>query len=89
MDRSLLNKQYDIFNEGCTYEVIEPFCDYAGIPYESGDCLTFIGSNFVPYVSGLSLFFDKKDSEIQIRLCVDPEFQQEIAHNLENYFCKL
>ena len=86
MDRSLLVKKYEIFEEGMSYEVIQSFCDYKNVTYELGDSLLFIGSNYVPYDSGLSLFFEKDGSEIQIMLRIDSHFQEEIALNLEDYF---
>ena len=89
MDYSLLQSEYDIFKAGCTYEVIKTFRDYRNMPFSIGDHFIFIGSNFVPYESGLSLFLDKNGCEWQLMLCVRPEFQQEIAHNLDKYFRKL
>lgn len=89
MDYSLLQKSYDIFKVGCTYEVIQAFNDYRNISYSVGDKFIFIGSNFVPYESGLSLFLDKNGCEWHLMLCIRPEFQQEVAHNLDKYFRRL
>ncbi|GAB2529928.1 DUF3601 domain-containing protein [Microbulbifer agarilyticus] len=86
MYRSYLQPEYDILKKGCSYEVIKAFRDYRSMPYDVGDRMTFIGFNFVPYESGLSLFFDKNGVERQLMLCVRPEFQQKIANNLIEYF---
>ena len=47
--------------------------------------MEFIGSNFVPYDDGLSLFLVYKGKEKQIRLQIRPEEQQEIVQNLLQY----
>ncbi|TLU61637.1 DUF3601 domain-containing protein [Thalassotalea litorea] len=86
MERSYLQPEYDILKKGRSYEVIKAFRDFKNMPYEVGDRLKFIGFEFVPYESGLSLFFDKNGVERQLMLCVRPEFQQQIAHNLIEYF---
>ncbi|HGS4754464.1 TPA: DUF3601 domain-containing protein [Vibrio cholerae] len=89
MDRDYLQSEYGVLKAGQCYKVVRSFKDYRNINYERGDVMRFLGSNFVPYESGLSLFFDKNGSERQIMLCVRPEFQMEIAHHLDSYFCKL
>ena len=85
MDRSYLNKEYDHLKAGRKYSIAMSFRDYDNNPYEEGNVIEFIGSNFVPYEDGLSLFCIYKDREKQIRLQVRPEAQQEIAHNLQQY----
>ncbi|WP_064669307.1 DUF3601 domain-containing protein [Vibrio nigripulchritudo] len=86
MDLSYLQKEYGALKAPNEYRIIKQFKDYCGITYEIGTKLKFIGSNFVPYENGLSLFFDNNGVEQQIMLCVSSEFQQSIAHNLEEYF---
>ncbi|MEZ9525689.1 DUF3601 domain-containing protein, partial [Enterovibrio norvegicus] len=86
MDRGYLQENYQIFEAGCSYRVLNGFSDYRRMRYKKGDELTFIGSNFVPYEDGLSLFFSFKGNERQIMLCVREGFQINIAHNLSSYF---
>lgn len=85
MDRSYLNKEYNHLKAGKRYSIVKSFSDYDNYLYEEGNVIEFIGSNFVPYEDGLSLFCIYKDREQQITLQVRPEAQQEIAHNLQQY----
>lgn len=85
MDRSHLNNEYSHLKSGDRYVIAKSFRDYDNYPYEEGNTLEFIGSSFVPYEDGLSLFFIYKDREKQIRLQVRPEAQQEIVQNLQEY----
>ena len=85
MDKSLLQKEYGHLMSGKKYAISKSFRDYDNYPYEEGNVIEFIGSNFVPYEDGLSLFCIYKDREKQIRLQVRPEAQEEIAHNLKEY----
>lgn len=89
MDRSLLNKEYRHLKAGEEYLVVKSFRDYDNYSYEEGNVVEFIGSNFVPYDDGLSLFFVYQGREKQIRLQVRPEEQQEIAHNINKYLVPL
>ena len=56
MDRSYLNKEYGHLIAGSKYSIAKSFRDYDNYPYEEGNVIEFIGSNFVPYEDGLSLF---------------------------------
>ena len=85
MDKSLLDKKYDHLQSGGKYTIVKSFKDYDNYSYEEGNEIEFIGSNFVPYEDGLSLFVKYKQREKQIRLQLRPEAQQEIAHNLKEY----
>ncbi len=85
MDKSLLHKEYGHLISGKKYAIAKSFRDYDNYPYEEGNVIEFIGSNFVPYEDGLSLFCIYKDREKQIRLQVRPGAQEEIAHNLKEY----
>lgn len=89
MHRSYLNKEYDYLKSGEKYSIAKTFRDYDNYPYEEGNIIEFIGSNFVPYEDGLSLFCIYKGREKQIRLLVRPEAQQEIADNLQQYLVPL
>ena len=89
MDRSLLNKEYRHLKAGEKYLVVKSFRDYDNYSYEEGNVIEFIGSNFVPYEDGLSLFFVYQGREKQIRLQVRPEEQQEIAQNINKYLVPL
>ena len=85
MDKSHLDRKYDHLRAGRKYSIVKSFRDYDNYQYEEGNIIEFIGSNFVPYEDGLSLFCIYKDREKQIRLQLRPEEQQEIASNLKEY----
>ncbi len=85
MDKSHLDKKYNHLKSGKKYTIVKSFKDYDNYPYEEGNEIEFIGSNFVPYEDGLSLFVKYEQREKQIRLQLRSEEQQEIAHNLQEY----
>jgi Domain of unknown function (DUF3601). len=85
LDRKHLDKKYSHLIAGRKYTISKSFRDYDNYPYEQGNVIEFIGSNFVPYEDGLSLFCIYKDREKQIRLQIRPEEQEEIAHNIQDY----
>lgn len=85
MDRSDLNVEYGHLKAGRKYMIVKSFRDYDNYTYEEGNVIEFIGSNFVPYDDGLSLFCVYKDREKLIRLQVRPEAQLETARNLQQY----
>lgn len=86
MDTSKLNKQYGLLESGKTYEVINTFVDFDSIRRYQGEKWKFVGSSFLPYENGLSLFFKVNGKLEHIRLQTIPEQQLEISENLEHYF---
>ncbi|OZG75028.1 hypothetical protein BTA51_01095 [Hahella sp. CCB-MM4] len=85
MERRNLSREYGHLKAGQKYTIAKPFKDYDNNVYEESLVIEFIGSNFVPYDDGLSLFCVYKGRERQIRLQVRPEAQQEVVHNLQQY----
>jgi hypothetical protein len=85
MDNNDLVKEYGHLKAGQKYTIVKTFRDYNNYPYEKSKIIEFIGSNFVPYEDGLSLFCIYNGSEHQIRLQLRPESQEEIVNNLEQY----
>ncbi|MDO8329119.1 MAG: DUF3601 domain-containing protein [Fluviicoccus sp.] len=83
--QNILDKSYRHLKEGFTYRVAKEFRDYDHNLQSLGITLVFIGSNFVPYEDGLSLFVSINGIEQQIRLQCRPEEQKEIIENLEQY----
>jgi hypothetical protein len=86
MNKDHLTQTYKHLIRGKLYKVAKPFTDFKGDNYLVGDQLEFIGSNYLPYDAGLSLFFNKNGKEIQIMLCLQKEFQQGIEQQLDQYF---
>jgi hypothetical protein len=71
---------------GKRYRVVRPFVDHDGDAHPAGEAWTFLGSNFVPYDDGLSLFVSLDHAqEWQIRLRWTPEDQGEIIDGLGDY----
>lgn len=69
---------------GYAYTVIQEFTDYDGYVHKVGEQWTFLGSSFLPYESGLSLFVSLDGSnEWQIRMQDVPEQQGSIVQHLE------
>lgn len=85
MNKNNLKKKYGHLEAGASYRIAKSFWDYDDKFYDEGRVIKFYGSSFVPYDDGLSLFCQLNNQEIQIRLQVRSEEQEEIAHNLELY----
>ena len=81
-----LTKSYGHLSAGSRYLIIKSFRDYDNYPYEKGGTIMFFGSSFHPYEGGLTLFCVYNERKKQIRLQIQPDAQEEIAHNLEKYF---
>ena len=71
---------------GQRYRVIKAFRDFDGAEHPVGEEWRFIGSSFLPYEDGLSVFVEDADgSEWHIRLCRRPEDQGEICQRFTDY----
>ena len=71
---------------GHLYRVVKPFRDFDNSLHVGGEEWYFIGSNFLPYDDGLSVFVATDDgSEWHICLCWRPEDQSEICERFTEY----
>jgi hypothetical protein len=84
--RSKLESVFRHLKTGDTYCVAKAFRDYDLEYHAEGEEWLFIGSNFVPYDDGLSLFASINGVERQVRLQWREEEQADIIDNLETYF---
>ena len=53
---------------GRIYRVVAAFEDHDGINHAIGESWRFLSKNFVPYEDGLSLFVEREERVVQIRL---------------------
>lgn len=67
------------------YVVAQPFRDFDGQEHPVGETWVFVGSSFLPYDDGLSLFVTIEGQPRQIRMQWRPEQQGLIINNLESY----
>ena len=67
------------------YVVIQAFRDYDGADHSIGESWTFIGSSFLPYDDGLSLFAEIHGQRHQVRMQWRDEEQGPIIDNLSAY----
>lgn len=83
-------RSYGTLIPGRRYEVLRPFVDYDGDTHAPGERWTFLGSNFLPYDDGLSLFvsLDGKQ-EWHIRLQDRPEEQAAIIATLAQHMVEV
>jgi hypothetical protein len=65
--------------------VCKGFVDYDGDPHELGEEWTFVGSSFLPYESGWSLFVVTAEGEWHLRLWDDLRGQEQIVDALREY----
>ena len=81
-----LEARHAFLEAGKRYRVIREFTDFDGDVHRVGEEWTFLGSSFVPYEDGLSLFvsFDGA-SEWQIRMQWRPEAQGRVLDALSSY----
>jgi hypothetical protein len=70
---------------GVAYLVVRAFRDFDGREHPVGEGWTFIGSSFLPYDDGLSLFVKIGGHDRQIRLQWRDEEQAPIADHLHDY----
>jgi hypothetical protein len=74
---------------GKQYKVARIFLDYDGKPYEVGDTYTFLGTSFLPYDDGLTLYFSQALDKVTVRLQWREVAQKDIIDNLKDYFVKV
>ena len=86
MEPRKLTPQYGPLVAGKRYRVAQTFTDYDGIERREGEVWTFLGSSFLPYESGLSLFFTIGGKTEQVRLQAIEEEQLYITNNLPAWF---
>lgn len=67
------------------YVVVKTFRDFDGGVHEPGENWTFIGSSFLPYDDGLSLFAVIGGLRRQVRMQWRDEEQGPIIDNLKDY----
>lgn len=79
-------KAWGSLQPGRSYEVRERFVDYDGVEHPVGESWLFLGSNFLPYDDGLSLFvsLDGRD-EWHIRLQDRPTEQASVVRRLADH----
>jgi hypothetical protein len=68
-----------------TYMVVRAFRDFDGGEHSVGETWSFIGSSFLPYDDGLSLFVEIEGDRRQVRMQWREGAQGEIVDNLEHY----
>ena len=86
MDTRQLKQAYAHLVAGKYYKVTKTFVDYDGVTRFEGEVWKFVGSSFLAYESGLSLFFKIKEKVVQVRLQAIPEEQSHITEHLDQYF---
>ena len=81
-----LQPRHDVLTAGERYRVRRAFTDFDGDTHRPGEEWTFLGSSFLPYDDGLSLFvsFDG-EQEWQIRMQWRPEAQGKVLDALSEY----
>ena len=67
------------------YVVVRAFRDFDGGEHPVGEAWTFIGSSFLPYDDGLSLFAVIDNVHRQVRMQWRNEEQGPIIDNLKDY----
>ena len=81
-----LKKDHGHLTAGRKYIVISEFQDFDRDTHPIGETWIFLGSSFVPYDDGLSLFVSLDgEHEWQIRMQWRPEEQGAIIDTLESY----
>ena len=71
---------------GQRYRVIKSFTDFDGAVHPVGEEWYFVGSAFLPYDDGLSLFVaDPAGNEWHIRLCWRPSDQAHVCESFHEY----
>ncbi len=86
MDTRQLKQSYGHLVAGTYYKVGKTFVDYDRTTRCEGEVWKFIGSSFLVYESGLSLFFRIKGKVVHVRLQAIPEEQGHITGHLDQYF---
>jgi len=73
---SILNLEH-----GNPYRVIKEFVDYDNDVHPIGETCIYVGTAFLPYEDGLSLFVEKDGQQIMCRLQWRKEEQADIIDN--------
>jgi hypothetical protein len=84
-DHSSSRPEFQHLRRGTSYVVAEPFTDYDGVLHPRGERWDYIGSNFLPYDDGLSLFARIGGALRHIRLQWTAEAQGAIIDGLERH----
>jgi uncharacterized protein DUF3601 len=81
-----LQPTFEFLETGRRYRVCATFTDFDGDLHVPGEEWTFLGSSFLPYDDGLSLFVSLDGSrEWQIRMQWRPEAQGGVLDELTSY----
>ncbi len=84
--RSRLDQSHLFLKAGQRYRVLRAFTDYDGDVHPPGEEWTFLGTSFLPYDDGLSLFVSLDGrQEWQIRMQMRPEAQGEVLDRLGSF----
>ncbi len=67
------------------YRVVREFVDHDRVTHPVGETWRFVGSGFLPYDNGLSLFVQTVDGEWHIRLQLDVEGQGRLWDDFQSY----
>ena len=86
MDTRQLKQAYAHLVADKYYKEAKTYVDYDGVTRFEGEIWKFVGSSFLAYESGLSLFFRIKGKVVQVRLQAIPEEQSHITEHLDQYF---
>jgi hypothetical protein len=70
---------------GQTYRVIKAFTDYDGTVHPAGESWRFVKKSFLPYEDGLSLFVERNEQGVLIRLQWRAESQGEVIDNFSDF----
>lgn len=83
-------KAWGPLQPGRSYEVCESFFDYDGVEHPVGESWRFLGSSFLPYDDGLSLFVSLDGrNEWHIRLQDRPTEQASVVRRLGDHVVPL
>ena len=72
---------------GQRYRVKQLFTDYDGIVHEVGESWTYLGTNFLPYEDGLTLYTvsEQESKQVRYRLQWREEEQAAIIENFLDF----
>ena len=81
-----LDPSHLFLKAGRRYRVLRAFTDYDGDVHPPGEEWTFLGTSFLPYDDGLSLFVSLDGrQEWQMRMQMRPEAQGAVLDALESF----
>ena len=81
-----IQRRFDFLEAGQRYRVVAEFADFDGDVHRPGEEWTFLGSAFLPYEDGLSLFVSLDgDREWHIRMQWRAESQGDVLDDLGSY----